>query len=96
METWLWAEIRKLLSLTVGISSHFYRTHQGREVDFLLNKGQTYWRIKCKASSSISRSDLSSMNDMLPILGDQGYGVSDRVYVLSSRILVAPIGVFEI
>lgn len=100
LETWLWGEIRKLLSLTVGVSTHFYRTHRGREVDFLLSKGQTYWGIECKASSNISRSDLSGMEDMLPILGDHAYGVflcpADRAYVLSDRILVAPMGVFGI
>ena len=39
LETWLWGEIRKLRSLTVGVTTHFYRTHQGREVDFVVNRG---------------------------------------------------------
>lgn len=99
LETWMWAEIRKLLSLTVGITTHFYRTHQGREVDFLLNRGQTYWGIECKASPHISPAHLKGLEDMLPLLGEQAYGIilcpTERAFVLSDRILAAPIGVLS-
>lgn len=96
-ETWVWSEIRKLLSLTVGITTHFYRTVEGKEVDFLLNRGQQYWGIECKASAQITPSHLKGLKDMLPLLGDQAYGIilcpTDRAFVLSNRIVAAPISV---
>ena len=38
LETWLWSEIRKQIALEIGISSYFYRSHIGKEVDFVLEK----------------------------------------------------------
>ena len=97
LETWMWAEIRKLLSLTVGFSAHFYRTHQGREVDFLLTRGQTCWGIECKASPHITPAHLKGLEDLLPLLGGQAYGLilcpAERAFVLSDRIIAAPISI---
>lgn len=63
-ETWVWAELRKLLALTTGIERAFYRTHLGKEVDFLLYRGTTFWGIECKAAETVSIKDFQGLKDL--------------------------------
>ncbi len=95
LETWVWAEIRKLLSMTAGIERHFYRTHLGKEVDFLLNQGMNYWGIECKASTSVSLADCKGITDMIEAIGPQAKGMilyaGSEVIVFSDRIIAVPL-----
>ena len=62
-ETWVWAEIRKLLVFQFGIQAFFYRTHAGKEVDFILQKGERYCAIEVKWSEKITLSDFNALKD---------------------------------
>ena len=60
-ETWVYAELRKLLENKSQISCYFYATHSGKEVDFILTKGQKIVAIECKFSVSLSAEDFSGL-----------------------------------
>jgi len=75
LETWVWAELRKLLSLTTGIQPFFYRTQEGKEVDFLLSYGHRFWGIEIKAKETLTRKDFSGLEDMIDTLGPQAHGL---------------------
>ena len=63
LETWVYAELRKLINLQIGIKIFFYRTHLGREIDFILTKGNSTVAIECKATESINHHHLSSITE---------------------------------
>ena len=62
-ETWAFGEIRKLAALATSIEVSYYRTHQGREVDFVLRKGNRLVGIEVKRSVSVSRNDFAGIQD---------------------------------
>jgi predicted AAA+ superfamily ATPase len=94
LETWLWAEIRKLITLTTSIECNFYRTHLNREVDFLLTRGFTHWGIECKAAASVGKHDCLGLEDMQAAIGSKVQGIifyaGDTVLMLSDNILALP------
>jgi predicted AAA+ superfamily ATPase len=63
-ETWVWGELRKQLVFSPGIRSNFYRTHQGKEIDFVLSSGSKLFGIELKWSSSVDSSDFSGLKDL--------------------------------
>lgn len=62
-ETWVWAEIRKLLVFSPGVQPYFYRTHLGKEVDFVLSKGIRQVGLEFKSATSVSRNDFIGLKD---------------------------------
>jgi len=62
VETWVASEILKLMAVTdYRFHLYFWRTHAGREVDFLLELGGKLVAIEVKWSSRIDESALSSL-----------------------------------
>lgn len=97
LETWVYAELRKLMNLTVGIQIFFYRTHLGKEIDFILIKGDRTIAIECKASESITQKQLSGIKefqaDIPNTLGVVLYSGSE-VLQLSKDIIAVPFAIF--
>lgn len=94
-ETWVWSEIRKMLTLTSGIQSYFYRTYQGQEVDFLLSRGSTFWGIETKWSENINKSDFKSLTSMIESMGQKAYGLilytGKTILPFSDKLMAVPI-----
>ncbi len=94
LETWAWSEIRKLLSITAGIECSFYRTHLGKEVDFLLSHGMIHWGIECKASTNVSLKDCRGLTDMIEAIGPNTKGIilyaGDEVVSFADNIIAVP------
>ena len=94
LETWIFAELRKLLALTTGIEKSFYRTHQGKEVDFVFMKGNHCVAVECKASSQVSRSDFKGMDDLTEALGSEIKGIvmycGHEIVLFSDTLMAVP------
>lgn len=94
VETWVWSELRKLKSLSTGIQAGFYRTHLGKEVDFILAKGDTTWGIEFKCANTISKKDFAGLIDMQSAL-PKSKGImlymGDKVVSFSESLIAVPI-----
>lgn len=95
-ETWLWAELRKILTLTTGIEQAFYRTHLGKEVDFLLYKGDVFCGIECKATETIQSRHFTGLKDLSEALAPRIMrGIilynGDEIISFSDKFLALPI-----
>lgn len=95
-ETFMFSELRKLLDLEVGIGVNFYRTHLGKEVDFVLHKGNNFYGIELKWSQSIGANDFKGLKDMISALDHNAFGVllytGSKVHVFSEKLVAVPIG----
>jgi hypothetical protein len=67
--------LRKQAALLSGTQWTFYRTHQGREVDFVLEQGKRRLGIEVKLATSLSRSDFAGLLDMQAACGRGARGV---------------------
>lgn len=99
-ETWMWSELRKLLALTTGIDTSFYRTHLGREVDFLLSRGDVLWGIECKSASSVDAKDFQGLHDLKDALSPKTVGgivlyKGDQVVPFGENFLAVPLSVLS-
>lgn len=98
-ETWIWAELRKLMSMSHGIDPYFYRTYQGQEVDFLLMKGTTIWGIECKWANSIKKDDFNSLIKMIESFNGKAAGVvfytGKNVVPLADNLIGIPISLLN-
>ncbi len=74
-ETWLWSELRKILVYLPSVQAGFYRTHQGKEVDFLLSKGNRCVGIEFKWTDSIRSHDFNGLKDMQSAIGPNTRGI---------------------
>lgn len=94
-ETWVLAELRKLMALTYGVEVYFYRTYQRDEVDFLLMRGPTACGIECKWSDSLRYSDTESLEKMIEDFGGDARGIilytGDKIMHFSDKLLGIPI-----
>ncbi len=61
VETWVFAELRKQFHHCPGLQAYFFRTHQGHEVDFVLNYGLQQCGIEVKWSSQIDKKDIEKL-----------------------------------
>jgi uncharacterized protein len=64
LETFFFMELRKQIQMIPGTTIYFYRTHAGKEVDFVLEYGQKLVGIELKAASSVSLKDFSGLIDL--------------------------------
>ncbi len=94
-ETWIWSELRKLLVYQPSIEAHFYRTHQGKEVDFLFSQGERHLGIEFKWSNTLSAKDFAGLKDLQSQLGEQLRGVvlypGDEIVPFGHNLLAFPI-----
>lgn len=95
-ETWLWAELRKILTLTTGIEQAFYRTHLGKEVDFLLHKGDIFCGLECKATETIQSRHFMGLKDLSEALAPRTmYGIilynGNEIINFSDKFLAVPL-----
>lgn len=84
-ETWLWAELRKLIAL---------ERSTGKEVDFLLTRGSQSWGIECKFSESVSKTDFKSLKEITELLPNtQGilFYTGKNLVPFSDKLLAVPI-----
>jgi hypothetical protein len=100
VETWVHAELRKLLALGAARTElTFWRTRTGHEVDFLLERGRTVVGIEVKWSSTIERRDLTGLESCRTLLrrrwhlGVLLHGGTEAV-ALDDRTVAVPFGVF--
>ncbi|HQS84075.1 MAG TPA: ATP-binding protein [Alphaproteobacteria bacterium] len=97
LETWVFSELRKLLHLETGIDIFFYRTHLGKEIDFILTKGTRVIGIECKASESLQKQDFTGLKDLQSenpnALGIILYG-GQTVLQVASQIIAVPFSIF--
>lgn len=95
-ETWLWAELRKLLTLTTGIEQTFYRTHLGKEVDFLLHKGDIFCGLECKSTETIQSQHFAGLKDLSEALTSRiMHGIilynGNEIISFSDKFLAVPL-----
>ncbi len=64
LETFFFSELRKQTQLIPGVTHSFYRTHAGKEVDFVIDYGNRLFGIELKASSSVNASDFNGLKDL--------------------------------
>lgn len=95
LETWVHAELRKLLSLEPDrMEISFWRSREGHEVDFLLERGGESIGIEVKSSAAIRDRDLAGLRRCRDLLGRQWrlaimlYMGSDLVTVDRSTIAI--------
>lgn len=64
VETWAAAELRKLISLgELRYQLYYWRTYVGREVDFLIERGEKIVAVEVKWSHKLENADLSGLKD---------------------------------
>jgi uncharacterized protein len=62
VETWVGAEIRKLLAATApDVALWYWKPHAGREVDFLLERGEVLVAIEVKWSQRVSQAEIAGL-----------------------------------
>lgn len=93
-ETWIWSELRKLLVFYPEIHASFYRTHAGREVDFVLTRGNQFVGIELKCAKTISLSDFAGLKDMQSEVSNM-LGVilytGEELVAFSDKLLAVPL-----
>lgn len=93
LETWVFGELRKAITLTESTEIYFYRTAKGKEVDFILKQGKELRAIECKSKTTITSKDLVGLKDFLEYhpsaLGIMLYK-GDKILPLASRIVAMP------
>lgn len=99
VETWVAAELRKLMSLDSRYRLYFWRTHTGREADFLIERGEELVAIEVKWAGGIGDSDLAGLKDCAQALGERlRFSVllypGTQVVALDRRTVAVPFGAF--
>ena len=96
-ETWVFAELRKLLIYYPEIKISFYRTHQGKEVDFVLEQGEQICGIELKCSNSVSKNDFSGLMDLQNATKNFHLGIilylGEEIVAFGDRLVAVPISI---
>ena len=72
LESWVAGELTKALAIgDLGARLHFWRTHAGQEVDFVLELGERLVGIDVKMSQTVSLRDLSGLRAFRETFGDR-------------------------
>ena len=100
LETWVAGELRKLISISpTRTGLYYWRTRDGREVDFLLERGGRVAGIEVKQAARVGEHDLAGITacrDALKNSWHMGmvlYGGTE-VVPLDSKIIAVPFSVF--
>ncbi len=64
LETFVFTELRKQTQMIPGLSTYFYRTHLGKEVDFVLEYGEKLIGLELKAATSVNAKDFAGLQDL--------------------------------
>ncbi|MEK7865814.1 MAG: ATP-binding protein [Planctomycetota bacterium] len=101
LETWVHSELRRALACEDDRTGlYFWRSHDGYEVDFVLEgPGGRLLGIEAKRSSTIDRRDRSGLDMLRKLVGDRlGLGViaygGAEIVGLDSNTLAVPFGRF--
>lgn len=100
VETWVAGELRKLMAASGSLwRLYFWRTHAGREVDFLVERGEECVGIEVKWSVRLGGSDLAGLRDCAEALGNRfRFGIllypGTETLALDARTLAVPFDVF--
>ena len=98
-ETFIFNELKKHMSFAVDNTDiYHYHTHDKKEIDFVLSRGEQMLAIEVKASHSVSREDFkhifdfqkSSSRDILGIV----FYMGDSLLEIDERNFAVPFGVF--
>jgi uncharacterized protein len=100
VETWAAGELRKMTALgSKRTEIYFWRTHAGREVDFLLARGDRLVALEVKWTQRVTPHDIGNiMACMEDLEGRLGLGVilyaGPTAIALNERIAAVPFGTF--
>ncbi|MHC5054798.1 MAG: ATP-binding protein [Planctomycetota bacterium] len=100
VETWVAAELRKLATLSRKRTDiHFWRTHSGREVDFLLARGTRLAAVEVKWARRIAGDDIGAIEtcraDLKGRLGLSVVLYSGRTaFALNDHVAAVPLPAF--
>ena len=100
VETWVASELRKMVATaTDSIDIWYWRTRGGREVDFILERGDELIGIEVKMGTGLSKGDLFGLKDCREAFGSKWrYGIllygGTEVVPLEERLVAIPFGVF--
>jgi hypothetical protein len=100
VETWVAGELRKLAGLGLKRTEiHFWRTHAGREVDFLIARGDRLVAIEVKWTQRVTAHDIGNILACSEDLqGRLGLAVilysGPTTVVLNERVVAVPFGAF--
>lgn len=99
-ETWVAAELRKLIAAAdPRVEVYFWRTYEGREVDFLLARGERLAAVEVKWAASLDRRALRGVEALRALLGDR-LGLAAVLYTgrealaLDERTVAVPFSLF--
>jgi hypothetical protein len=100
VETWVMGELRKLIAAAdPGIALWYWRPHAGREVDFLIERGESLVAVEVKWSQRISEADVAGLHQCAHDLrsrvrlGVLLYPGTDAL-ALDSRTVALPFSIF--
>lgn len=100
VETWVTAELRKVIAVAgPGVGLWYWRTHAGREVDFLIEQGEALVAVEVKWSQRISEADGASLHQCARDLKGRVH-LSVLLYpgtealALDTRTLAVPFSIF--
>jgi hypothetical protein len=100
VETWVAAELRKLAALTEKRTEvFFWRPQQGREVDFILARGDRLAAVEVKWARQVSASDLAGIESCRQDLGKRlGLSVvlhsGETALALNDHVAAVPMALF--
>ena len=98
-ETFIFSELKKHISFAANNTDiYHYHTHDKKEIDFIVSRGEQVMAIEVKASHSVNREDFkhifdfqkSSSRDILGIV----FYMGDSLLEIDERNFAVPFGVF--
>ncbi len=100
LETWVAAELRKMVEASEGSGElYFWRTHAGREVDFLLARGEELVAVEVKGTRRLGGWELEGLRWCREALGERLRAAvvlypGEAVVALDERTAVVPLSAF--
>lgn len=99
VETWIWSELRKLCSYSTNMSPGFYRTHVGKEVDFVFNRGNRTVAIESKWTNHPQPKDFAGLLNIQAVLGEEMKGVvlypGQKIIPFGKNLAAVPMGILS-
>lgn len=96
-ETWVFAELRKLISLGAATSIGFCRAHAGAEVDFVLERGDKLAAVEVKVGHKVTADDFRGIHQLREMAGTDLRGIvlhgGSEVIAFGDGLAAVPFGV---